>query len=383
MRFSELVKSFLDEATWLPPLFKEFAWISVLGVVINRGAYIDQSIVPIYPNVYVLFVGESGTGKGTVIDGFIRQVIEEVNYRLFLGDIITPERLLKEVADTPQGVIAVDEATNILSNKDYMENMSHYLTALYNSHREYVKIGRVKKSYIIKRPYLNIILGVQPKMLKYIMNMRSIASGFLQRFFIVYESPQSPISVKKDMSKYDAIVEMAKDVYQIFEEREVAMRFSDEAYKEMMRYLGSIEQIGVFGRWNDLLSKLALIYHIDMLTEDSDRDIQEIGIDAMKEAIRMMERLEAKVEYVASQLSMTKDDEIIMHLEEVIRELAKKRPIVIDGKTYIARRDLLRYSHMRLSRLKEYMVTLRELEIIGREVKIEKKVLLELTSSPR
>jgi len=388
--FSEYVLQNLDVETWLPSLYKQFAWITILSTVINRGVYLKYSKRRIYPNTFTMLIGGSGTGKGVVIDDVVRSMLYDVDPDLLLPEYVTPESLLKYLSNRSRGIIATDEATTLLSTKEYMRDMSDYLTYLYNAHKEYIQIHRVKKSrtYMIERPYLNILIGVQPRVIKRIVNYYDIASGFLQRFYIVYAEPEKEKEVEEDKDSWDRATEIAKDIYNHFSRlnEPVKMVLSSRAIHEVRRYIDRVEreyEDEIFSRWRDLVLKLSIIMQVDKHSDNiGDVDIEElevIDIDVVKRAIRLMREIEGSARKVVEIVTSTRDGEIANRIKQVIDRLIEKGKYIEDnGRRYVLRRDIMMYVRMRIDALEPYLKMLQEMDVLGERKLIGKKIAYEV-----
>jgi len=387
--FSDYIKRNLDMETWLPPLYKEFSWICMLATSLNRGVYLKYSKRKIYPNVFIMLIGGSGTGKGVVIDDTIKEMLEQIDVQLILPDYSTPEALLKVLSNNGKGIIAVDEASTLLSTREYMKDMSDYLTYLYNAHKEIIQISRAKnnKTYTISQPYLNIIMGVQPKLIKKIVNEYDIASGFLQRFFIVYSEAEKEKEVVNDDESWKMAYKILKRIYEYFSNlaEPFQMMLSTSGLEEIRNYIDRVEREyddEIFSRWRDLLLKLCIIMQVDKYSEkieevDSE-ELEVIGLDVVKRAIEMMQRLEDSAMKIVDEVRSTKDSEIMDKIKETVEKLIEKgKYLELEGRKYILRRELLMNLRVKVEFLEPYLRTLQELDYFGEKKFIGKKIAYE------
>ena len=398
MGFLESLKANLDSETWLPELYKEFAGISALSIVMNRGAYLHYSKRRIYPNTYIMLIGSSGTGKGVTIDNVVRALIEEIDPELILGDSATPEALLDVLSKKSKGAILVDEATMIISKRDYMNEMSGYLTYLYNSHKDHIVIRRRGKdrNYIIEYAYLNLLLGVQPSIMHRIISFYDIASGFLQRFYLVYADAEEEKEVRDDDDTWEESIRLLREVYTFFNTyvtemgAPLKMQLSGEAQVAIRDYIKKIdrlyrdEELPVFSRWRDLVLKLAILYHVNSLSENlAEKRItlplmQDITLGSVLKAIETMEKLRKSVESIVEEVLKTQDRRISDRFE---RQIKKCEPLKMADGWYIYRRELLRRTGYTIEKAQPYIHLLEEEGYIENLKVEDKKVLFKIDKS--
>ena len=382
----DALKHNLDVETWLPEPFKLLGSIVPIGILINRGLCTKLSKRYIYPNIYAMFVGSSGTGKGVIIDNVIREIVETIDRDLVLADTGTPEAILKRLSQKGQRTIMTDEATTVLSQREYMKDMSNYLTLLYNAHRNYITIDRVKnnRSYVIERPYLNVVLGVQPELLKKIVGFYDIAAGFMQRFFIVIGEAQRPKQTDDDLEGWEYVMKVASQIYNTIGRLEdpIVAKIGDPL--EIIEYAREVQHkydSKLFSRWIDLTLKLCCILHVNNVACENMGELEismfeRIPNTVIDQAIGMMESFEKNMALVDEYLSKTRDTELIERYTKIVHRLIDKdKYVVLDGRVYIYRRDILRYAGVTLSKAIPYLEMLRENDILGEVKTVNRKVL--------
>jgi len=115
-------------------------------------------------------------------------VTEPVLTKMVLTNF-TPEILNKRLNDNPRGcVVLSDEMASFfegMNNYSKNDNSSNYLSFWSN---QSTTIDRVKEKIplLIPTPYLCIIGGIQPRILKKVFKIEKINSGFFQRFLFAY-----------------------------------------------------------------------------------------------------------------------------------------------------------------------------------------------------
>jgi len=290
-------KKQLNNETWLSDIYQEYGVLSIISSILNRRVAVKYSKSTYYPNLYLLFVGDSTSGKGTIINNVVEKDILSVMSNMLLPKRFTPEGLfsilsdrssMEETNEESRGIICNDELTSILSKKDYMSDLSNDLIELYNCPDIYMK-RLAKKSYTLHNVFLNALFGVQPFNLPEIVNKANITSGFLPRFIIITHTPSKRKFTNTDKinSIYNKI--MIEQLYDIFNnkihynqndlmennniENRVIMGIDPLSITYIFSIMDIINKImdasisAYFNRILDNIIKLAMLYKIDELIQ--------------------------------------------------------------------------------------------------------------------
>lgn len=216
-----IIKNFLDsyvEYSSLtiahPELYKRWGGITCISSMLGRRFWIRRGHVRVFPNFYVMLMGEPGTGKGLACD-ICQGVLTEAGYEYFAADRSSKEKFLQDLADgisfnrptTMDDLLASssfgkDEGpTSFLSAEpreclaiaeefsDFIgQNNSDFIAFLtkiwsYNgTYRYRLKTGR---SVGITDPYINIFGGSSSAAFALSFPPEIVAQGFLARLVLV------------------------------------------------------------------------------------------------------------------------------------------------------------------------------------------------------
>lgn len=156
-----------------------------------------------WPCLWIALVGRSGSNKSAPVERILRPLREadalaaqaagndeapaENLRRIFIGDS-THTALREALRDNPQGLLLYrDELTGFLTelgNESSSVAISELLT-MYNQGQLVVDRHR-QPPFVVPRPYLTILGGIQPRLLPDTFGNPSLAdSGFTQRFLFV------------------------------------------------------------------------------------------------------------------------------------------------------------------------------------------------------
>ena len=270
----DFITTNMELETWIPKEFQVLVGPMIIATLAQRMIYTRHSTARYFPNLYVLLIGPSGCGKGTAIDKVVGRMLEKVSPSLLYPQTFTPEGLLTEMQERNCGIVCNDEIGNIINLKKYMLGTIEMLTELYESDRETYSKRCASKRYFVQRPYLNLMLGTQPKTFEAVMNEQQIAGGFLPRFEIAYASETTPREdpEKDRLQRIQALWE-AQELKEIVAglPAMVEVPIEKEAVSMIFKYAAAVRKkasdtdglADYYTRLEEHLFKLALIFWID------------------------------------------------------------------------------------------------------------------------
>lgn len=80
-----------------PRIYHRWSLITCIGALLGRNVYIAHGHNKIYPNLYVMFIGESGTRKSTAIK-MCKKLLSAAGYSTFAADKTSKEKFLLDLA---------------------------------------------------------------------------------------------------------------------------------------------------------------------------------------------------------------------------------------------------------------------------------------------
>jgi hypothetical protein len=290
-------KNQLNNETWLSDIYQEFGILSIISSIINRRVAVKYSKSTYYPNLYLLFVGDSTSGKGTIINNVVESEVKSLINNMILPKRFTPEGLfsilsergnMEETDEESRGIICNDELTSILSKKEYMSDLSNDLIELYNCPEIYTK-RLAKKSYTLHDVFISALFGVQPLNLPEIINKSNITSGFLPRFILITHTPKKRHFTVNDKINSTYIKIISEELFDIFNnkiyynkndlqensnliENRITMGIDPVSINYIFAIMDNINKstdpsISIyFNRILDNIIKLSMLYKIDELT---------------------------------------------------------------------------------------------------------------------
>lgn len=199
--------------------------ISILSAALRRRVYLDRGLYKLYPNTYVIIVGESAKiRKSVAMDTGISILKEAVpDIHMAIGRA-TPEGLVKQmnrVTTEPNLIkteshifIHADElATFFGFDKMAASRMAILLTQIYSAKAEYQHLTKGDAEIMLKNLYPTLLAGTDPRNLKVLPE--EAVGGLLGRTIFVTAAKRRkkvawPSINTKTTLRTDLIVDLAR-----------------------------------------------------------------------------------------------------------------------------------------------------------------------------
>lgn len=171
-----------------------------VAAAIERKVWMSTFSQEYFPNLYVLLVGEPGSGKSFVIgivEDFFREALKEHHLgkssmtRASLSDMLneSERKIVIPEAKPPVKIfnsifLAADEFSVLMPSYD--NDMIPALQKLYDCKPFSEKKRTAKIDYTVSKPQLNLFAGTQPAYLNRFMPESAWDEGFISRTIMVY-----------------------------------------------------------------------------------------------------------------------------------------------------------------------------------------------------
>lgn len=204
-----------------PLIFRRLALMTLIGGVVGRKVYVMDGDRKVFPNMYAMLVGDSGSKKSTAIEDAV-SFMGMVGYTNFPNIRSSSDKFLDDFADRvfsngddistlleadlteTRVTLAIDEA------KDFFcaggSDIHSALIRLYDCPDEYRTATRSAGDKKIEKPIIGFIGGATPQTLADIIPPSTYQTGLLSRMLLVCETikpeyvPQ-PIANKQELAK--------------------------------------------------------------------------------------------------------------------------------------------------------------------------------------
>lgn len=208
--FLDSYLEFTEKIVPIPPLYHKWAAMMAVSSMLGKRLYIPRGHLKVFPNLYVMLMGEPGTGKGVASD-LLQSVLRDAGYEYFAADRSSKEKFLQDLADgisfnktsvddllesvtfgekdsllpteSRECLILAEEFSDFLgqNNSDFVA----FLTKVWSfsgTYRYRLKTGR---SVGITEPFINILGGSSSAAFALTFPPEIIAQGFLARLVLV------------------------------------------------------------------------------------------------------------------------------------------------------------------------------------------------------
>lgn len=190
-----------------PAVYHKWCALSTLSHLVSRRIWIDQGIFTIYPNMYILLVGNAGIKKSTAMS-LSRSLVREIKTIPIAPPSITKEALTQFMAEKdspcqknfklekdgkPSLVqythlsIFSNELVTLLNAGGNAMGMVEFLTDIWDQPVFEVKTKNKGTDHIIG-PYVTLLGCLTTETVTNLMNTKIISSGFARRCMLVYSN---------------------------------------------------------------------------------------------------------------------------------------------------------------------------------------------------
>jgi len=193
----------------VPPVYNLWCGISLVAATLVDRVWIERKNRPrLYPNLFTMLIGPSGTGKDSGIERattLVRSLhdVEQDRIRIFEGKT-TVQALLDHFADTKgkasQGsyfiwLVTPELRMQVGSGPKAADFVSHS-TELYKTGIPFQDRTRTNGYITIDKFCLNWISGTTPEWLIESVGLPAIYSGFFARICAIYSDPMERVPVE-------------------------------------------------------------------------------------------------------------------------------------------------------------------------------------------
>jgi len=190
--------------TEVPIFYNRWCPIAVIGALLERQCWFVHGHWLIYPNMYIMLIGDPAARKTTAIQlaqkalawtGYDRFSADKSSKERFLFDLLNIdfdetdiEEIEELIIDEPaQRFIVSDEFTDFVG-KHNLEFLT-MLSKLWDNKDKYEHPKLHGKSIVVDKPTVNILSASQPEMLYSAFPPEAIGQGIMSRFILVYGEP--------------------------------------------------------------------------------------------------------------------------------------------------------------------------------------------------
>jgi len=223
----------LTENSEPPILFRKWAAISTIASALQRKISLDLGLsLTIYPNLYIVLVGPSATGKGTVMK-FASDIIEQIPAIRLSAQATSYQALIRRMMTV--NLTGIDLVTGAQQFHSSMTVFSAEFTVFlgyqnremiaalcdwYDCHSRWVYETVARKKEEIIGVWVNLLAGTTPDSLQESLPVGSIGGGLTSRIIFVYEEKKNklvvePTKTPEEIALQQALIEDLEEISQL------------------------------------------------------------------------------------------------------------------------------------------------------------------------
>ena len=221
-----------------PTIFHRWCAISMMATILGKNSWIEHGHSKIYPNQYIMLLGESGARKDTAIkaavkllrdSGFENIASSKTSKEKFLMDLqhgldgendaidldevdktsvggLFESLGLQDDSAVSEGLIAAGEF-NVFIGHGNIEFID-LLTDLWDYHGVFKQRFKTSKSIRVPNPYINMLIGNTAIGVSMSFPPEVVGQGFFSRLVIVYSDPSGRLVAFPPAPDQDVRIEL-------------------------------------------------------------------------------------------------------------------------------------------------------------------------------
>lgn len=205
-----------------PILFRKWAGISAIASALQRKVRVELGLsLTFYPNLYIVLVGPSATGKGTAMK-FASDIIEQVPSIRLSAQATSLQALIRRMKET--NLTDIDLVTGEQQYHSSLTIFSTEFTVFLGYHNKeliaalcewydchsrwsYETIARKKEEII--GVWVNLFAGTTPDAIQSSLPIESIGGGLTSRIIFVYEEKKGKLVVIPTKTEREILLQQA------------------------------------------------------------------------------------------------------------------------------------------------------------------------------
>lgn len=246
-----------------PLTYHRWCAISLVGALLERQFYFPFGHISLYPNQYIMLVGEAGARKSSAI-GIVEKLAMKAGYNKFAADKQSKEQFLAsmmrppepdvplteemddiiaDLLDVPVGAAGAVEANSVYTVADEFldlvgpanQEFLTMLTKLWDCKEQYKHPKIHGSDVLVDKPTVNILAGATPTGLNTACPPEVVGHGFMSRLLLIWSDPSHKrfyLPKQPDKEIEEELVAHLKEMLSVVKGEATV---TDEAHKVMER----------------------------------------------------------------------------------------------------------------------------------------------------
>lgn len=210
------------------------AFLQAVGLMVGRSVW-RESPRPLYPNFFVLLLGQTGDSRKSTVEWFEHQLLIHlgVDVEILFG-IVSTEGIIERLAQR-EGVRALaysDEFRSLLSvaKRKGTQDILPRLQSLYSC-PEKESVDRRQDPAIAIKPFFSLLAATPEDFIVDLIGDLEVRGGFLNRFLIItgQEQPPKPIVSQPTLAEWARLIAPLRRIQDEIDSNPQRMEFEPEA----------------------------------------------------------------------------------------------------------------------------------------------------------
>jgi len=191
-----------------PTLFRKWAAISAIAAALQRKVRVELGLsLTFYPNLYIVLVGPSATGKGTAMK-FASDIIEQIPTIRLSAQATSLQALIRRMKDTNLTDVNVEtgeqtyhSSLTIFSTEFtvflgyHNQELIAALCEWYDCHNRWTYETIARKKEEVVGVWVNLFAGTTPDAIQASLPIESIGGGLTSRIIFVVEEKRGKLVI--------------------------------------------------------------------------------------------------------------------------------------------------------------------------------------------
>jgi hypothetical protein len=271
-----------------PENYIYWSGLCAISAVVGRKIWLDKFGYKLYPNIYVLLVGDSGLRK-SFANSIAEKLVEPLHVTRIIGGRNSIQSIVSEMAKATtfeNGGPPLLDSWAFLNSGEFINLILEdpqgisILTQLYDANYNQKWTNTLKSSgrEILKNPYVTLLGASNETLLNQALPKESVTGGFVARTIFVHESKRRLLNSLMDAPAraidYSKLSEYLRAISTLngpFKIEDAAKKFYKEWYHEFYAKKHE-DKTGYTDRMNDSVLKVAILLS---LNEDLDLTVKQ------------------------------------------------------------------------------------------------------------
>jgi hypothetical protein len=358
--FSDFVHAYTHfaDGNEAPPIFHKWGALATISSVMSRRIWFDQQYYKIYPNMYIVFVGEPGDKKTTALS--ISRRFSQLAFVPVAPPSITKEAMTKLLNSTNDKSPHLIKITKVTDEGEFLEEVAQmslyaseivtmlsaggnpigivdFLTDIFDRD-VFEVVTKNQGTDVIKNPYITLLGCMTPEQTGQMLKQTIITGGFSRRCIFVFGRSKTtgvpfPELTESQKAAEAFLIESLTNMRKVRGEFKMSPAAKDHFIKWYHAKHRQLQQPGPAATKNWLRSKDVQAIKVAMLLTVSQFDESRIiSIETLRKAIEMLDNIEPDLGKVFSgagrNIANELAEKIILRIEETPQKTLPKKQLL-------------------------------------------------------